>query len=164
MSAALHAIVDSPLSVEAAAAAVEAIARPAGEGCGAICTFVGVVRATHRGRAVRHLEYDAHVPLAERVFARIGTEAAARWPGTVLAIRHRIGRIEIGDASVVIAAAAPHRAESFQVCRYAIERIKQVAPVWKHEFLEDGDHWLEGPVADPDNEALRLEALARACA
>ena len=75
-----------------------------------------------------------------------------------MAIWHRIGRIEIGEASVVIAAAAAHRDEAFRVCRYAIERVKQIAPVWKHEFFEDGAAWVEGAVADPDDEFARGHA------
>ena len=74
------------------------------------------------------------------------------------------GRLEIGEASVVIAAATAHRADAFQVCRYAIERVKQIAPVWKHEFFEDGEAWVEGAVADPDDEAARATARAVACA
>jgi molybdopterin synthase catalytic subunit len=99
-----------------------------------------------------------------KILERIGAEIEREWPGTVVAIHHRIGRLEIGDASVAIAAAAAHRAESFQVCRYAIERVKQIAPVWKHEFFDDGDAWVEGAVADPDDTAARELARTRACA
>jgi molybdopterin synthase catalytic subunit len=152
-----------PLAVDPLVASVERAARARGEGCGAVCTFVGIVRATHQGRRVRYLEYEAFEILAARAFERIAEEAAAQWPGAVLAIRHRIGRLEVGETSVVIAAALPHRQESFQVCRYAIERVKQIAPIWKHEFFEDGDAWVEGAVADADDEAARRTALERAC-
>jgi molybdopterin synthase catalytic subunit len=152
------------IEIERLASGVEADARFGGEGCGAVCTFVGVVRATHRGRRVRYLTYEAFEPLALKVFERIGGEAARQWPGAVLAIHHRVGRLEIGEASVAIAAAAAHRAESFAACRYAIERVKQVAPIWKHEFFEDGEAWVEGAVADPDDETMRQAALERACA
>ena len=81
------------------------------------------------------------------VFERIGVEAAERWPSASLAIHHRIGRIAIGEASVVIAAASAHRADAFAACRYAIERVKQIAPVWKHEHFEGGDVWIEGATA-----------------
>jgi molybdopterin synthase catalytic subunit len=91
-------------------------------------------------------------------FARIESEIAREWPAAAVAIHHRIGRLEIGDASVVIAAAASHRAEAFQACRYAIERIKQIAPIWKHEFFEDGEAWVEGATADVDDEAARQRA------
>jgi molybdopterin synthase catalytic subunit len=158
------AIVSAPLSVERLTADVEREARAQGEGCGAVSVFVGVVRATHRGRRVRHLEYEAFEPLALKIFARIEQEGAARWPGAVLAMHHRVGTLQIGDASVVIVAAAAHRAEAFQLCRYAIERVKQVAPIWKHEFFEDGDAWVEGATADPTDERARQIALERACA
>jgi molybdopterin synthase catalytic subunit len=164
MSDALFALTDEVLSVEALSAAVERAERHAGEGCGALCSFVGVVRATSHGRAVRHLEYEAFTPLAQKVFAQIAAEAAAEWPGTRLAIHHRLGRLAIGDASVAIVAAAPHRADAFAACRYAIERIKQIAPVWKHEFFEDGDVWVEGAVADPHDDDARILARSRACA
>jgi molybdopterin synthase catalytic subunit len=153
-----------PIALEPLIAQVEAAGRDRDEGIGAVCTFVGVVRATHQGRSVRYLEYEAHTTLAVRAFEHITREAAERWPRAVLAIHHRIGRLEIGEASVAVAAAAAHRAESFQVCRYGIERVKQIAPVWKHEFFDDGDAWVEGPLADPANEQLRRQALERACA
>jgi molybdopterin synthase catalytic subunit len=164
MSFSPHAIVREPLSVEALSAALERQAREAGEGCGALCSFVGVVRATHGGRRVRYLEYEAFEPLAVRAFRRIAEEASARWQGVLLAIHHRVGRLDIGDASVVVVAASAHRAEAFQVCRYAIERVKQVAPVWKHEFFDDGDAWVEGATADVDDDRARQQALERACA
>ncbi len=164
MSRPTHAVQMEPLSVDGLTVAIEADGRGRGEGCGAVCTFIGVVRATHNQRAVRYLEYEAHTPLALKTFAMISSEAVTTWPAASLAIHHRIGRLEIGEASVVIAAGAAHRAEAFQVCRYAIERIKQIAPIWKHEFFVDGDGWVEGPVADPANEELRRQALERACA
>ena len=134
-----------------------------GSDAGAIATFVGVVRDHNAGRQVLWLDYEAHGPLAERVFARIADEAAAHWPSVRLAIHHRIGRIAIGEASVVIAATSPHRADAFAACRYAIERVKQIAPIWKHEHFEGGESWIEGAVADPENAAARSAAFARAC-
>ena len=80
------------------------------------------------------------------------------------AVHHRLGRLGIGEASIVIAAASAHRAHAFAACRYVIERVKQIAPVWKHEFFEDGDAWVEGATADPDDPAARRAALERACA
>src|SRR5207247_4484283 len=103
-------------------------------------------------------------PLGVKVFARIGEEAHERWPGVRLALHHRIGRLQIGDASVAIAAASPHRADAFAACRYAIERVKQIAPIWKHEFFEGGDVWIEGATADPDDGVARAEAERVACA
>ena len=153
-----------PVSLETLSLDVEREAQKHGEGCGALCSFVGVVRATHGGRRVRYLEYEAFDALALNVFRQIEREILTEWPGAVVAIHHRIGRLEIGEASVVIVVAAAHRAEAFQTCRYAIERVKQVAPVWKHEYFEDGDAWVEGAVADPDDEIARREARRRACA
>jgi molybdopterin synthase catalytic subunit len=143
---------------------VEREAQTRGEGCGALCAFVGVVRATHKGRRVRYLEYEAYEPLALKVFEQIDAEVAREWPGAVLAIHHRTGHLDVGEPSVVIVAGAAHRAQAFQACRYAIERVKQVAPVWKHEFFEDGDAWVEGALADPDDVTAREEARRRACA
>lgn len=153
-----------PLSLEELVTWVEHECRGRGEGAGAVTSFVGVVRATHQGRAVRYLEYDAHEALAMTTLTLIATEIAGQWPEAVVAIHHRTGRVEIGEASVAIAAATAHRAAAFAVCRYAIERVKQIVPVWKHEFFVDGDDWVEGPIADPGDAALRREALARACA
>ena len=79
-------------------------------------------------------------------------------------MHHRIGRLEIGEASVAIAAASPHRADAFAACRYAIERVKQIAPIWKHEYFDGGDVWIEGATADPDDAAARAEAERIACA
>jgi len=158
------AIVPAPLSLEALVASVEARSRSIGEGCGAVATFVGIVRATHQGRRVRQLNYEAFEALALNVFAQIEDEIRAAWPTAVVGIHHRIGRLNVGDASVIIAAATAHRAEAFQVCRYAIERIKQVAPIWKHEIFDDGEAWVEGAVADPEDDAAKQEAHRRACA
>lgn len=157
-------VTTAPLSVEAVTTQVEASVRSRGEGCGAVVSFVGLVRATHQGRVVQYLEYEAFDALAMKVFEQIQAEAAEQWPGAALGIVHRTGRLEVGEASVVIVAATAHRAEAFQVCRYAIERVKQIAPVWKHEFFADGEAWVEGAVADPDDEAARARAREIACA
>jgi MoaE-MoaD fusion protein len=132
--------------------------------CGAVTTFVGLVRDHNAGRRVLWLDYEAYAPLARTTFARIGDEAAARWPEARLAIHHRTGRVAIGEASVVIAAASAHRADAFAACRYAIERVKQIAPIWKREFFEGGDVWIEGATADPEDERARAEAERVACA
>ena len=130
---------------------------------GAVVTFIGNVRDHNAGRHVRHLEYEAFEPLAMKSFEQIAGEAADRWPSVALAIHHRTGRLEIGESSVVIAAASPHRADAFAASRYAIERIKQIAPIWKHEHFEGGDVWIEGATADPSDESKKQEAFARAC-
>jgi molybdopterin synthase catalytic subunit len=133
-------------------------------GFGAIATFVGVVRNHNQNRTVTHLEYEAYEPLAVKALEQIRREAAEQWAGGQLAVHHRIGRLEIGEASIVIAAASAHRADAFAVCRYVIERVKQIVPIWKHEFFEGGEVWIEGATANPADEAARLEAVRRACA
>src|SRR5258706_9689956 len=131
---------------------------------GAIASFVGVVRNHNQNRAVTHLEYEAYEPLAIKALEQIRREAAEQWPGAQLAVHHRIGRLEIGEASIVIAAGSAHRADAFAACRYVIERVKQIVPIWKHEFFEGGEVWIEGATANPADEAARLEAMRRACA
>jgi molybdopterin synthase catalytic subunit len=130
---------------------------------GGLATFTGLVRDQNAGRRVRWIDYEAHAPLARTVFARIAAEARERWPECDITIHHRIGRVAVGEASVVIAAASPHRAGAFSACRFAIERVKQIAPVWKHEHFEDGAVWVEGAVADPEDEAALRAAVERAC-
>jgi len=147
-----------PLRLDALVSAV------GGDGHGAVVSFLGLVRNHNAGRRVRYLEYEAYQPLALNVFERIAGEARERWPGVTLALHHRVGRLEIGEASVAIAAASAHRADGFAACRYAIERVKQIAPIWKHEFFEGGDVWIEGAIADPEDRQARAEAERVACA
>jgi molybdopterin synthase catalytic subunit len=135
-----------------------------GGGHGAIATFVGVVRDNNLNRRVTHLEYEAYEPMAVKALEQIRLEAAREWPETRLAVHHRVGRLVIGEASIVIAAASAHRGAAFAACRYAIERVKQIVPIWKHEFFEGGQVWIEGATANPEDEAARLEAVRRACA
>lgn len=130
------ALKSTPLSLDAVVALVSGAAR------GAVVTFTGQVRNHSQGRAVRALDYEAYAPMVERVLASIGDEVAKRWPGTRLAIHHREGSLVPGDMAVVIAAAAPHRAEAFAACAHAIERLKQDAPIWKREHAEDGTRWV----------------------
>lgn len=134
-----------------------------GAGHGAVVTFVGLVRNHNQGRRVTHLVYEAYEPLAVKALDRIVREAIGEWPSVQLAIHHRTGRLGIGEASVAIAAASPHRAQAFAAARYAIERIKQIVPIWKHEYFEGGDAWVEGATADPDNDDARERALRTAC-
>ena len=135
-----------------------------GGGHGAVVTFIGIVRDNNLNRRVTHLEYEAYEVLAEKALAQICEEADREWPGTRLAVHHRIGRLAIGEASIIIAAASAHRAAAFAACRYVIERVKQIVPIWKHEFFEGGEVWIEGATANPEDEAARLEAVRRACA
>jgi molybdopterin synthase catalytic subunit len=136
----------------------------AGPGDGAVATFLGLVRDHNKGRRVTHLVYEAYEPLAVKALDRIVSEALELWPSVRLAVHHRTGRLDIGEASVAIAAASAHRADAFAACRYAIERIKQIVPIWKHEFFEGGDAWIEGATADPDDAQARAEARRLACA
>ena len=133
-------------------------------GIGSVTTFLGVVRDHNQGRRVQHLVYEAYDALAERALTRIAEEVRERWPSVTLAIHHRTGRLEIGEASVAIAAASPHRADGFAAARYAIERIKQIVPIWKHEYFEGGDVWIEGATADPEDRDARDAAMRIACA
>jgi molybdopterin synthase catalytic subunit len=133
-------------------------------GMGAVATFLGLVRDHNQGRRVLHLVYESYDALAERALGRIIDEAREQWPSTVLAIHHRTGKLLIGEASVAIAAASPHRADAFAACRYAIERVKQIVPIWKHEYFEGGDVWIEGATADPDDHHARETARRIACA
>jgi molybdopterin synthase catalytic subunit len=135
-----------------------------GVGDGAVTTFIGLVRDQNQGRRVSFLEYEAYEPLAVRALNRIVDEARESWPTTRLGVHHRIGRIELGEASIVIVAASKHRGDAFAACRYTIERVKQIVPIWKHEHFEGGDVWLEGATADPDDEAARQAAHRIACA
>jgi molybdopterin synthase catalytic subunit len=112
---------------------------------GAALLFVGVVRETNDGREVDHLEYSAFAPMAERVMHEIAAEAAARWETGDLAVVHRVGRLELGEASVAIVVASPHRDAAYQASRYIIEELKRRVPVWKREGYVDGEReWLPG--------------------
>jgi len=157
---ALVAITTAPLDLQALVAEIGA----GGVGDGAIATFAGLVRNHNQGRRVRFLEYEAYEPLAVRALERIVLEATAAWPSARLGLHHRIGRLEIGDASIIIVAASAHRTDAFAACRYAIERVKQIVPVWKHEHFDGGEVWLEGATADPEDEAARQKAYRIACA
>jgi molybdopterin synthase catalytic subunit len=154
----------TPLTTAVLAAHAEAAGRTGAPGVGAVSTFAGLVRDQNAGRRVTRLEYEAYEPLALKAFAQIAEEAAALWPSTVLGIHHRTGPVAIGAASIVIVAASAHRAEAFAASRYAIERVKQIAPIWKHEYFEGGDVWIEGAVAAADDAAARAAAEKLACA
>jgi molybdopterin synthase catalytic subunit len=153
-----------PLDVERITSALTANAGDAAGADGAVVTFLGLVRNHNVGRSVRYLEYEAYEPLAVKAFERIAGEILERWPGARLALHHRVGRLDIGEASVAIAARSPHRGDAYAACRYAIERVKQIAPIWKREFFEGGDVWIEGATADPDDARARVEAERLACA
>jgi MoaE-MoaD fusion protein len=118
-----------------------AVANP---GAGAICTFTGVVRDSSRGESVTHLEYEAYAGMAERQMRVIGDEIAQRWPHARVAMAHRTGRLEVGEASVVVSVSCPHRAQAFEACRWGIDRLKESVPIWKKEFARSGASWIEG--------------------
>ena len=158
MAVAAVAVVTSPLDADALVALVGA------QGDGAVVTFAGLVRDHNQGRRVHFLEYEAYEPLAVRALQQIVDEAKQLWPSARVAAHHRIGRLEIGEASIVIAAASAHRGDAFAACRYTIERVKQIVPIWKREHFEGGDVWLEGATADPDDAAAREKAYRIACA
>jgi molybdopterin synthase catalytic subunit len=129
-------LLSEPLSLDRCLAAV------AGPGMGGIVTFTGMVRRQSRGTVVDHLEYEAYAPMAVRELVQLCDEIEAEIAGTRLAVEHRVGRLEVGDVAVVIAAAAPHRAEAFTACRAMIDRLKDRVPIWKKEVGEDGAEWV----------------------
>jgi molybdopterin converting factor subunit 1 len=123
-----------------------AVAHP---GAGAVCTFTGVVRDNSRGEAVTHLEYEAYPGMAERQMRAIATEIGERWPEARVAMAHRTGRLEIGEASVVVSVSSPHRAEAIAACKWGIDRLKESVPIWKKEHASSGGTWIEGAGAVP---------------
>jgi molybdopterin synthase catalytic subunit len=123
--------------------AAEVVARVDGPDAGGVVSFVGNVRDHARGHSIQYLEYEAYPEMAEREMEKIAARAAEKWPGTRIAIAHRIGRLEIGEAAVVVVAVAPHRAEAFEACRFAIDTLKVTVPIWKKEMATDGEHWVD---------------------
>lgn len=109
---------------------------------GAVSTFIGIAREFTNGKQTLFLQYEAYVPMAEKKLQEIGQEINERWPNSEVAIAHRIGRLEISDIAVAIAVSTPHRDASFKASRYAIERIKEMVPIWKKEHWMDGSKWL----------------------
>ena len=121
----------------------EAIAaRVRSDSNGAVVTFLGTTRDSTDGRGVLHLEYEAYQPMADQKLAEIADEMRDRWGIEDIAIAHRLGKLEIGDISLVVAVASPHRADAFAACQYSVDRIKQIVPIWKKEFFEDGEVWV----------------------
>ena len=121
-------------------ATAEAVADP---GAGAVALFSGIVRDQTGGRRVKFLEYEAHAPMALAKMREIAAAIRARWPGTLrVALVHRVGRLEIGESSVMIAVSSPHRREAFEACHFAIDTLKETVPVWKKEYFEDGEVWV----------------------
>ena len=113
-------------------------------GVGGIVVFEGVVRDNVRGKQIRYLEYEVYPEMAEQQIRTIIAEAERRWGVERVAVAHRFGRLEIGEASVIIVVAAPHRAEAFDACRYIIDALKTTVPIWKKEVASSGEEWIEG--------------------
>jgi molybdopterin synthase catalytic subunit len=136
----LYEITEAPLSMDA-------LARAVGQHTsGAIASFLGIVREYARGRRVVYLEYDAYPEMAVAKMREIGEEIRGRWQVDRIAVVHRVGRLGIGEASVAIAIASPHRHEALDACAYAIERLKAVVPIWKKEVWADGAEWIGSTV------------------
>ena len=130
-------VTSQPLSMDALLAEVT------GPEMGGVVTFTGIVRNHARGRQIDHLEYEAYGEMAEKELRAIGRQVEERWPDVRYAVAHRIGRLAIGDPAVMVAAAAAHRAEAFEACRFIIDTLKQTVPIWKKEFATDGAYWVE---------------------
>jgi molybdopterin synthase catalytic subunit/molybdopterin converting factor small subunit len=129
-------VTEEPLSLDAVVGEV------ADESAGAVATFLGTVRRESRGRTVLYLEYEAYAEMAEGVMAQIAADLEQRYDLWAVAIHHRVGRVEIGEASVAIAVSAPHREDALAACKEAIDTLKQTVPLWKKEVYEDGEEWL----------------------
>ncbi|RDY71463.1 molybdenum cofactor biosynthesis protein MoaE [Halobacillus trueperi] len=109
---------------------------------GAVNTFIGTVREFTKGKRTLFLQYETYKKMAEKKLEQITKEIEQQWPSAEVAIAHRIGRLEITDIAVIIAVSTPHRNDSYEASRYAIERIKEIVPIWKKEHWEDGEEWI----------------------
>jgi molybdopterin synthase catalytic subunit len=136
-------LTDQPLDSRRLEAAV------ARSGAGAICTFTGVVRDNSRGHETTRLEYQAYPGMAESQMRAIAAEIAERWPEARVAMAHRTGVLEIGEASVVVSVSSPHREDAIAACKWGIDRLKETVPVWKKEFFAGGEVWIEGEKTRP---------------
>ncbi|MEK4801632.1 molybdenum cofactor biosynthesis protein MoaE [Oceanobacillus sp. FSL K6-0118] len=136
MTDSLFEIVEEPIDVEAI---IEKVKR---REAGAITTFMGTVREWTKGKRTVYLKYQAYKPMAVKMLTKIGDEIEEKWPNTKVAITHRIGHLDISDLAVVIAVSSPHRKAAYEANEYAIERIKQIVPIWKKEHWEDGETWI----------------------
>jgi MoaE-MoaD fusion protein len=132
----LFRVQDAPLSLQECVDAVSRVSQ------GGLVTFTGVVRDHSKGKRVTRLDYEAYAPMAEKKLAEIGEEARVKWPGTEVAVIHRVGTLLPGELAVVIAVSAPHRKEAFRACEHVIDRLKEDVPIWKKEYAEDGEVWV----------------------
>jgi MoaE-MoaD fusion protein len=139
-----------PVSIGREAVDVDALERAvANPAAGAIVTFVGTTRRDNVGRRVLRLEYEAYEPMALSEMRKLAREAGARWEIVRIAIQHRVGFVDIGETSVAIAVSAAHRAEAFEACRFAIDRLKEIVPIWKKEYFEGGEVWIGCQTSHP---------------
>lgn len=129
-------LTETPIDLPAVLAHVQA------PGAGAVDVFIGTVRDNTQRKAVVRLEYEAYAPMALKKMEELAAEARRRWPVEALALVHRVGLLQIGEAAVVIAVATPHRAEAFEACRWLIDTLKETVPIWKKEVFEDGEVWV----------------------
>ena len=113
-----------------------------GDSNGAIVTFLGNTRDHTGDRRVLYLEYEAYQPMADKMLARVAEEMLEKWELGGVAISHRLGKLEIGETSLIVAVSSPHRIAAFDACQYSIDRIKEIVPIWKKEFFEGGDVWV----------------------
>lgn len=123
---------------------IDAISMP---GTGGIDVFIGTVRDHSQGKRVSQIEYSAYVPMAEKLMGEIESEVRRTWTVGEIALVHRIGILKVGEISVVAAVSATHRKEAFEACRYAIDRVKSVVPIWKKEYYDEGPAWVTGAAA-----------------
>jgi molybdopterin synthase catalytic subunit len=137
-------LLHEPLSLERC---VEAVRQP---GSGGLVTFIGSVREVSEGKRVEYLEYEAYEPMALEKFEQVVREASERWPVRAMAIQHRLGRLEVGEDAVIVAVSTPHRSEAFAACQYAIDRLKEIVPIWKKEHGEGGEVWVGGPTIEEE--------------
>ena len=135
-------ITEEPLDAESVTALVKSNAN------GGVVTFEGTTRDETSGRTVVRLEYEAYPEMAEKTFQQIFDEVQEHWGIAGVAVAHRIGRLELGESSLIVAVAAPHRAEAFAVAMYVVDRTKEIVPIWKKEFFGDGSVWV-GSAGDP---------------
>jgi molybdopterin synthase catalytic subunit len=133
------ALTDQPISTQAV---IDEIKQ---DGDGAVVVFVGTVRDNAEGKQVQYLEYEAYPEMAIKKIKEICTEITQRWKINDMGVVHRTGRLEIGETAVVIAVGSPHRLEAFQACQYAIDRIKEIVPIWKKEYYQDSSSWIGHP-------------------
>jgi molybdopterin synthase catalytic subunit len=140
----VYRVTDEPLSADEL---VDLVTVPE---AGGVAVFLGVVRDNNAGRRVVALEYEGHVPMAEAKLKEIGEAVHRRWPGVKqVAMVHRLGRLQVGEASVIIAVSSAHRREAFEACHFAIDRLKETVPIWKREIFEDGAVWVGLQGEDP---------------